>query len=295
MDCAARTTSYGRPLARCDDRSVREAVLSDVEGVRYVPDEHTGVGALVLAGSSGRVDAARARVLAMHGSLAESVRWFGGDGQHEGPWEIPLELFIDRVADLRQDCDRVIVVGTSFGSEAALLTGALSSSVDAVVAFAPSDVVWAGVTADGRVTSHWTYEGVPIPFVPFADDWQPTTDPPAYVDLYRRSRERFVTDLGLAAIEVEHIPELVLVAGGDDQVWPSVQQAEVIRDRRANHGRETVLVTDPEAGHRTILPGEPVIAGGTRMRRGGAEPADRRLGRSAWAHISDVMQSPHPS
>lgn len=61
----------------------------------------------------------------------------------------PLELFLDRVSDLRVDSDRVVVLGTSFGSEAALLTGAVSDDVDAVVAFAPSDVVWAGITTDG--------------------------------------------------------------------------------------------------------------------------------------------------
>ena len=116
-----------------------ETVLTDMEGVRCLPEEHRGVGALVLAGSSGRVDTDRARVLGAHGVLAESIRWFGGDGQHDGPWEIPVELFLDRVAMLRKVCERVIVLGTSFGAEAALVTGVLSDHVDAVVAFAPSD------------------------------------------------------------------------------------------------------------------------------------------------------------
>jgi pimeloyl-ACP methyl ester carboxylesterase len=128
--------------------------LSGVPGVRWVPDHATGVGALVLAGSSGRVQSSRAELLARHGVLAESIQWFGGPGQHDGPWEIPLELFLDRVADLVKGCDRIIVLGTSFGTEAALLTGAHSAHVAAVVALAPSDVVWAGVTPNGRVTSH---------------------------------------------------------------------------------------------------------------------------------------------
>ena len=91
--------------------------------------------------------------------------------------------FLDRVARLRKVCERVIVLGTSFGAEAALVNGVLSDHVDAVVAFAPSDVVWAGLTEDGRVASHWTYQGAPLPFVQFADDWEPADDPPAYVDL----------------------------------------------------------------------------------------------------------------
>ncbi|MFC6345621.1 hypothetical protein ACFP8W_26785, partial [Nocardioides hankookensis] len=175
-------------------------------------------GALVLAGSSGRVDAARAELLAGHGVIAESIRWFGGAGQHDGPWDIALELFLDRVSALAQDCDRVLVLGTSFGAEAAMLTGALSEQVSAVVAFAPTDLVWAGVRSDGSVTSHWTLDGVPLPFVPFDDAWEPESEEPAFADLYRASRRRYAERVPAATIPVERIAELVLVAGGDDQV-----------------------------------------------------------------------------
>lgn len=263
--------------------------LSDGDRVRYVPDMASGVGALVLAGSSGRIDTARAHLLAEHGVLAESIRWFGGRGQHDGPWEIPLELFLNRVSALRRECDRVLVLGTSFGAEAALLTGALCDQVDAVVAFAPSDVVWAGITKHGRVTSHWTHHGRVLPFVPFADDWERVADPPAFVGLYERSRERFPDEVAAAAIPVERIAHLMLVAGGDDQVWPSVAQAEAIRRRRAEHGLPTTVVMDPDAGHRTILPGEPAVTGGVRMQRGGNDAADGRLGQHALARLSNLL------
>lgn len=263
---------------------MRELPLTGPDGVRFVPISPGGTGVLVLAGSSGRVDARRAELLAQTGVVAESIRWFGGAGQNPGPWEIPLETFLDRVDDLRRDCDRIVVVGTSFGAEAALLTGGLSDQVDAVVAFAPTDVVWAGLTADGRMTSHWTHQGEPLPFVPYAQDWQPDSDPPAYRTLYESSREQAVAD-DTAWIQVERIPELLLVAGGDDQVWPAQPMAESIHDRRAHHGLATTLATDPEAGHRTILPGEQPAVGGVRMQRGGSEAADRRLGHRAWAEL----------
>ncbi|NYJ02292.1 acetyl esterase/lipase [Nocardioides thalensis] len=263
--------------------------LQDVPGVRLVPDRATGVGALVLAGSSGRVDEERAALLARHGALAESVQWFGGPGQHDGPWEIALELFLGRVDDLAEDCDRVVVLGTSFGAEAALLTGVHSDRVSAVVAFAPSDVVWTGVTGDGRATSHWTLGNEALACVPFVDDWEPAGDPPAYVDFYRACRARFPEKAAEAAIPVERIPEVVTVAGGDDQVWPAVEHAESIAVRRRRHGLATIVVTDPEAGHRTVLPGEPVVAAGARMARGGTEEADRRLGRAAWGHIQALL------
>ncbi len=261
---------------------MREEPTAGIDGVRCIPDQPGGTAALVLGGSSGRIDAARARLLAERGVTAESVRWFGGPGQHDGPWEVPLETFLDRVAALRADHDRVLVAGVSFGAEAALLTGAHSPDVAAVAAFAPSDVVWAGVTGEGRVTSHWTLGGRPLPFVPFAPDWRPDTDPPAYEGLYARSRQVFADRVPAATIPVERIPEVLVVAGGDDRVWPAVPQARAIAARRAGHGLTTTVLTDAGAGHRAVLPGEPVITGGQRMQRGGTEPADRRLGRAAW-------------
>ena len=268
---------------------MRPLELRDVEGVRWLPDSPSGVGALVLAGSSGRVDVARTELLARHGVLAESIRWFGGADQHDGPWEIPLELFLKRVDGLANDCDRLLVLGTSFGAEAALLTGALHSQVDAVVAFAPSDVVWAGVRSDGSVTSHWTVENAPLPFVPFDDAWDAVDEGPAFVGLYEASRQRFADRVLAAAIPVEQIRHLVLVAGGDDEVWPSLEMARVIEARRAAHDLDTVVVSDSAAGHRAILPGEPIVEGGMRMRRGGSEAADRRLGAAAWTQIAALL------
>ncbi|QGN35422.1 ABC transporter permease subunit [Microlunatus sp. Gsoil 973] len=112
------------------------------------------------------------------------MRWFGGPGQHDGPWEIPLETFLRRIEVLRQSCDRVYVIGSSFGSEAALLCGALSPAVAGVIAFAPSDVVWAGYENGQRETSHWTLNGDPVPYVPL--DWrhEVSASPSRFLPLY---------------------------------------------------------------------------------------------------------------
>lgn len=269
----------------------RRIELSAPVGVRWEPDDHLGVGALVLGGSSGRLDDQRARLLAEQGVLAESIQWFGGPDQHDGPWEIPLETFAARAAALAAECDRVVLVGLSFGAEAALAAASLTEApVDAVAAFAPSDVVWAGVTGGGRQTSHWTLDGEPVPYVRFVP-WEPSSDPPAYRDLYARSRAAAPQEVAAAVLPVERIPEVVLVAGGDDQVWPAREQAEEIVLRRARHGRPTALVTDDEAGHRAVLPGEDVVLAGQRMLRGGTEEADRRLGSAAWPALLDLVGS----
>ena len=268
---------------------MRSERLSGIEGVRWIPEHPSGTAVLVLAGSSGRIDSSRAELLARQGAIAESIRWFGGPGQNEGPWDVPLELFLDRVTDLDRVADRVVVLGTSFGSEAALLVGAHSPQVSAVAAFAPSDVVWSGVRSDGSVTSHWTLGGRALPYVGFVDDWEPDTDPPAFVGLYEESRRRSPEAVPAASIPVERITRLLLVAGGDDKAWPSLAMAEAIRRRRDTHGVATTLVSDPDAGHRTILPGESPASGGVRMRRGGTDEADRRLGSAAWADLTALL------
>ncbi|MEO7746170.1 MAG: acyl-CoA thioester hydrolase/BAAT C-terminal domain-containing protein, partial [Actinomycetota bacterium] len=110
-------------------------------------------------------------------------------------------------------------------------------------------------------------------------------DPPSYLGLYRRSRGEQAGAIAKVAIAVERISDLILVAGGDNQVWPSVHQAECIRARRNEHGVDATVLTVAEAGHGTVLPGEPIARGGALMARGGTEVADRRLGDLAWSQL----------
>ncbi len=260
-----------------------------------MPLHPNGVGVLVLAGSSGRVDADRARLLASTGAVTESIQWFGGPGQQPAPFEVPLEVFQARIAALAAHGDRVVVVGTSFGAEAALLVGSVTPAVSAVAAFAPSQVIWAGVRPDGTQTSHWTVGGVPVPFVPLAEDWEPGSDPPAFIGHFQRSLDAVSPEQRAAAtIAVERIPEVVLVAGGDDQVWPSVDAAQAIAARRLAAGRHTEVVSLAGAGHRTILPGEPEVSAGMRMARGGTPEADRALGAMAWPAVHRLLTGAAP-
>jgi dienelactone hydrolase len=247
------------------------------------------LGVLVLTGSSGRVDVERAGLFARHGAISEAIQWFGGPGQSAGPWETPLEIFLDRVTALHRDCDRLAIVGTSFGSEAALLTAAHDHRVDAVVGFAPSDVSWGARDDHGGHRPHWTLGGESVPYVPFIDDWQPQNDPPSFRSLYEQSRAAAPDQVSAATIPTERIPTVILVAGGDDQVWPSELHARLIMERRRAHGRETMVITNGCAGHRTVLPGEEPATGGLRMARGGSTDADRHLGVAAWGAIERVL------
>ena len=281
-----------------------ERVLTEPDGFLATPRRRCGTGVLVIAGSSGRIDTERVRLLARHGAVALSIRWFGGDGQQPGPCEVPLETFGAALDLLAPQCDRLAVVGLSFGAEAALLTAAHDARVDVVVGFAPSSVVWAGVgphAGTGRdggppgQASHWTLDGLALPYVPLVEDWTPGTYPPAYLGHYEQSLDADPAAAAAAAIPVERIGgEVVLVAGEDDQVWPSAHFARAIVRRRADHGRATRVVTHPHAGHRTILPGEPPVSVDARMARGGTAAADVELGARAWQVLVEVLRLHEP-
>jgi len=272
---------------------MREETLLDPEGVLVIPENHCGTGVLTIGGSSGRVDTDRARLLASHGALAMSIRWFGGRGQPHGPRLVPLETFTRALDRLAPDCDRLVISGLSFGAEAALLVAAYDERIDGCIGFAPSAYAWSYIDPDGSQVSHWTRDGQPVPAVPFDLAWEPDSDPPAFAGMYRQSVQ--ATDpetLASATIPVERIGELLLVAGGDDQVWPSVDFADQIVTTRQSHGLTTDLVTLPAAGHRTMLPGETPVAAGQAMARGGTDESNRELGWLAWPLVRQLLRLP---
>jgi uncharacterized protein len=241
--------------------------------VHLVGDGPTGV--LVLSGSSGRVEVERCRVLAEAGATAASYRWFG-----ETVDRVPLESFDDALGLLHERCERLVVVGTSRGAEAALLLGARHPEVDAVVAISPSDVVWAALSQERPQRSSWTSGGEPLPFVPYDDAWEPDTDPIEFLGMYEQSLTSYADRVPAARIPVERIAgEVVLVAGGDDRLWPSLDFADAIVRRRGS--APTVLIAHPEAGHRVRLPGEEPPAP-SHLVHGGTPVADAELGQRLW-------------
>ena len=275
--------------------SVRETTLTGPEGVLLEPEDAT-TGVLVLSGSSGRIETDRCRVLAEHGVAAASVRYFGGPGQLADARLMPLETFDDVLADLHARNERLVVLGTSWGAQAALLLGTLHPEIDAVVGISPSHVAWAGLSVERPQRSSWTLRGEQVPFVPFDDEAgqeavaEADGELPAFCEAYLSALEKYADRVPAATIPVERIAgEVVLVAGGSDEVWPSVLFAETIRRRRTAHDLETIVVSHPEAGHRVVLPGEPGAPFSTTLAWGGSEEGDRELGRLAWAEIAAVL------
>jgi dienelactone hydrolase len=275
--------------------SVHETTLTDSEGVLLEPEGAT-TGVLVLSGSSGRIETDRCRMLASHGVAAASIRYFGGPGQPGEARLVPLETFDDVLADLHARYQRLVVLGTSWGAQAALLLGTMHTEIDAVVGISPTYVSWAGLSDERPQRSSWTLRGEQVPFVPFDDeaieDAVKEADGalPSFCEAYLSALEKYADRVPAATIPVERIAgEVVLVAGGGDALWPSVLAAEAVRRRRTAHGLETIVVTHPHAGHRVVLPGEPVLPLSQRLAWGGSEAADRELGLRAWPEIAAIL------
>lgn len=279
---------------------VQAAIEEDLSGavagtVFRCPQATTGV--VVLGGSSGRIDVGRARLFANQGSSALALRWFGGEGQPPGICEIPLETFFAATDYLiGTGCHRIVYVGTSKGAEAALCAAVHDQRVNAVVAISPSSVVWGNIGAgrDGfswPERSSWSLDGIPLPFVPTDPDWAPkqVDGLVSYSGLFERSMKTFKREANAATIPVEKISaEIVLVAGGDDALWPSLWFAEEIVRRRGKAGKVTHLVSSPDAGHRILLPGE-TTPRSVSHEHGGSDEADSRLGTRAWKHILELL------
>ena len=277
---------------------MKEISLSgDLQGTLLTPVS-ARLGVVVLAGSSGRVDVERARLFAAHGTMTIALRWFSGEAQAPGICEVPLESF-SRAVDklLEEGCKQVAFVGTSKGAEAALLSAAYDHRIDAVVAISPSSVVWANIGAgrdglDWPQRSSWTYQGIPLPFIRYDTDWTP---PPriglvSYRAAYEQSLRTFAADVTAATIPVEKArAEVLLVAGGDDALWPSDTFAHAIAGRLAAAGRSAALIHHPKAGHRVLLPGE-TTPRSTKHAHGGDDQSDRDLGHAAWSQISRLLR-----
>jgi alpha-beta hydrolase superfamily lysophospholipase len=219
--------------------------------------------------------------------------------QPPGICEVPLETFAPALDRLASISDHLCLIGTSKGAEAALLLASRDTRIRAVAGLSPSAVVWANIgpgsqepTAQGR--SSWSADGHPLPFVPYDPAWIPTTVSglPSYRGLYEQSLATFAERVPAATIPVEQITaDVLLAAGGDDQVWSSARFAQQIRDRRSAHRLATDVITVSAAGHRLFLPGEPVnLAGGMAMARGGSPAADAALGQRVWPALLQLLR-----
>jgi dienelactone hydrolase len=278
---------------------VRQMPVSD-EGLRghlFLPPNTPAPGVLVLGGSEGGYADEVAALLASNGFTALSLAYFGVGGLPAELGEIPLEYFERAVAWLGEQSavldGRVAILGTSKGAEAALLVASRSPAVRGVVAYTPSSVAWYCICS-GLPRSSWSLDGKGIVAVP------PLRQPPPAAAGPVRPAANYLSRLRGAPVGATILVErirgpLLLVAGDDDQLWPSFLMARQIMERRASRGGHPSdrLLAYAGAGHligKSFLPaGSTRIAGG-RIETGGTPAANARAQADAWPKVLQFLK-----
>jgi dienelactone hydrolase len=260
-------------------------------------------GVVILGGSTGGLVGLEqvALLLASHGYAACALAYFdprGSGGLPTALTEIPLEYVAGAIAWVRrrpevQDAP-IGVIGSSKGAELALLMGAYcSDEVGAVVANAPSSHVFEGIDFGPRTyRSSWTFQGAPLPFVPYPPDDQLGMD--TALTPLSVMHERALAGADAARLQAARIPverlhgPVMLVAGGQDTIWPSSAMcAEIVRTLRADRFPHEIVYLDfPHAGHVFYLPNLPVAAGPTRESAVYVAAATRE----AWASMLAFLE-----
>ena len=273
---------------------VREVAVTDggLRGHFFLPVDTPASGVLVLGGSEGGYADDVAALLASNGFAALSLAYFGVEGVPSELAEVALEYFERALAWLSAQPavakGGVAIFGTSKGAEAGLLVASRSAAVKAVVAYTPSSVAWSCICS-GSPRSSWSVQGTGIVAVPPAPPIPPAPGEPVrptanYLNRLRRAPVA-------ASIPVEQIRgPLLLVAGDDDQLWPSLLMARQIMERRRARGGHAAdrLLAYEGAGHligKSFLPaGSTRIAGG-RIETGGTPAGNARAQADSWPRV----------
>ena len=266
----------------------------------------TSPGLLVLGGSEGGLSSEDvAAVLASRGYTTLALGYFGAEALPTALDEIPVEYFQRAIRLLTRESSVVAggigLFGTSKGAEAALVVASRSADVRAVVAYAPSHVVWSCICSNATHAS-WAENGASLPFVPPGNnpDYRPAPGGPIRPTENYTYRLRDSTVVARAEIPVEQIrAPILLVAGGDDGLWPSLPMAQGVMARRRRLGgypADTLLVY-PAAGHligKAYLPSKATVVGGGRLETGGTGEANAAAQADSWPRVLAFLRATLP-
>jgi dipeptidyl aminopeptidase/acylaminoacyl peptidase len=223
-------------------------------------------GVLVIGGSDGGPGAPGvAMLLASHGFAALSLSYFGAPDLPPTLENIPLEYFQKALQWMRSEPDidpaSIAIYAESRGTEAALFVASNDPNITAVVARSPSFTFWSGVTKQhlpGKAA--WNYRGQPQAYIAntlypdflFTYLWDRVTGRPVRQTPLFLENLQHATDDEKIGIPVQFIrAPLLLLAGADDQIWPSKLMAERIMTRlhSTGHAYRDQLLTFADVGH----------------------------------------------
>lgn len=284
-------------------------------GVLFTPaTEGPHPAVVVLNGSGGGINEARAALFASRGYAALALGYFGAPGLPDYLSNIPLEYFERALHWLKDSAkpadDFIAVSGHSRGGELALLLGSLYPHlVSAVIAYVPSSVVHgvlnAGKPGEGRFQPAWTQNGKPLAHVwqdNAAQDWsaidalpQPRRQAQAFV----RAHEDAAA-VARARIPVEKIAgPVLLLSAGDDGYWPSSAYAREVAQslKSAGHAHTVEHLDYPHAGHALHIPYTPTTeisrahaVSGIVLTGGGSAEANVQAHVDSWSGVQQFLR-----
>jgi dienelactone hydrolase len=285
----------------------RQEIQTNVVGNFYFPPTTERVpGIILLGGSDGAPMKERSTLLASNGYAVLNLFYFGRGSLPKELAEVRLEYLTNAVSWLqaREQVDpaRIGLLGHSRGAEAALLMATLRPDVRAVVAVAPSSVVWPGPGASGYFHSAWSLNGKELPYAPvkfskgFGAFLKEVTGGiqiehrPIFKDALKNKRA-----VENATIPVEKIHGAVLlISGKDDRVWPSASMAEKIMASLREHRHPFAYqhLSYDNAGHSFGLPNQPRTndATGT-FKMGGTSSGNAAAAASSWKAMLEFLET----
>jgi dienelactone hydrolase len=284
----------------------RQELRTDPIGDFYLPPTTQRVpGIILLGGSDGAPMNKRSASLASHGYAVLNLFYFGHGSLPKEFAEVPLEYLTKAVSWLqrqeRVDSARIGVIGYSRGAEAALLMATLRPDLKAVVAVAPSSVVWPGPGASGYFHSAWSLNGKELPCVPvkfskgigaFLKEVTGGTQiehRPLFEDALENKR---AVENGTIPVEKIH-GAILLISGKDDRVWPSAPMAERIVARLREH-RHTFAyrhLSYDNAGHSFGLPYQPRTNDTGTFKMGGTPAGNSAAAADSWKAMLEFLET----
>ena len=138
--------------------------------------------------------------------------------------------------------DGVVIYGLSKGAELALVLASRDSDYKAVIALAPSHVVWQGNPKNFAdlmsAPSSWSWKGQPLPFVPYVSNEE--KESMGFTNRHAASLTNKVA-VERALISVENIDApVLLLSGGMDTSWPAAKMgAEICSTVNSTHDNQS--------------------------------------------------------
>jgi dienelactone hydrolase len=259
------------------------------------PGEGPRATIITLNGSDGGKRDSTAALLASHGYAVLALAYFKGasrklEGVPAALINIPLEYFEKAIGWLQErkdvDSEKLAVIGHSRGGELALLLGATFPAIKAVVAGSPSGFVHGGIKYAPTSLPSWTYHGEALPYIPYKSTFKErmgffknfiTRTPMTMREgfLKRMPGERMAENVTIP-VEKTQGP-ILLIAGKDDQLWPSDIYCEQVMERLSaqKFGYSYERLSYEGAGHFLCFPyGVPSLPPMTKLSPGGGVTID---------------------